>query len=586
MENKFYTIERNAQIALYLLKAKGIRKVVASPGTTNIAIVGSMMHDSWFEMYSAADERSAAYIACGLAAESGEPVVLSCTGATASRNYMPGLTEAYYRKLPVIALTSALNLARSGHLQPQFLDRSEQPADVVKYSVQVPAIESPNQEWECITKINEALLEATRHGGGPVHINLTTQTELYNFSIKELPSVRNIERYTLKSSMPSLPSVKKIAIFVGSHRPFTEDETNAIDAFCASNDAVVFCDHTSGYYGKYRVQYSIVAVQKVPDENIEIDLLIHIGEVSGDYYSLSKVGHAKNVWRVNPDGEVRDYFKKLTKVFEMDEIDFFSHYTKPGINKSDYLQSCQTKIADVYSGLGELPFSNMWAVSQIAPKLPADAVVHFGILNSLRSWNFFELPQGVRSYCNVGGFGIDGILSTAIGASLVHPDKPYFCFVGDLAFFYDMNSLGNRHVGKNLRIMLINNGKGTEFRLHTHPGSRFGEDTDLYIAAGGHYGNKSKDLVRHYAEDLGFSYLSASNKEEFQSAMDQFLDLDNNDQSLIFELFTTNNQEDEALTAIMEIKQNKLNVFKEKAKETIKSIVGDKVINTINVLRK
>ena len=83
MENKYYTEERNVQILLFLLKAHGIRKVIVSPGSTNIAVVGSMEHDPFFEMYSCVDERSAAYMACGLAAESGEPVVLSCTGATA-----------------------------------------------------------------------------------------------------------------------------------------------------------------------------------------------------------------------------------------------------------------------------------------------------------------------------------------------------------------------------------------------------------------------------------------------------------------------------------------------------------------------
>ena len=58
-----YTSEKNTQIVLALLKAHGIKKVIASPGTTNIRLVASMQQDSWFEMYSAADERSAAYIA-------------------------------------------------------------------------------------------------------------------------------------------------------------------------------------------------------------------------------------------------------------------------------------------------------------------------------------------------------------------------------------------------------------------------------------------------------------------------------------------------------------------------------------------
>ena len=116
MSHKGYTNEKNVQIVLALLKAHNIRKVVASPGATNITVVASMQQDPWFEMYSSVDERSAAYIACGLAEESGEPVVLSCTGATASRNYEPGMTEAYYRKLPILALTSTQNTNRIGHL--------------------------------------------------------------------------------------------------------------------------------------------------------------------------------------------------------------------------------------------------------------------------------------------------------------------------------------------------------------------------------------------------------------------------------------------------------------------------------------
>ena len=85
-----YTAEKNIQILLGLLKAHGIKKIIVSPGTTNVSFVASMQYDPYFEIYSAADERSAAYIACGMAEESGEPVVITCTGATASRNYVSG----------------------------------------------------------------------------------------------------------------------------------------------------------------------------------------------------------------------------------------------------------------------------------------------------------------------------------------------------------------------------------------------------------------------------------------------------------------------------------------------------------------
>ena len=127
---------------LALLKAHGIKKVIASPGTTNIALVASMQYDSWFEMYSAVDERSAAYMACGLASESGEPVVITCTEATASRNYYPGLTEAHYRKLPILAITGTHGDEVTGHLNAQSIDRSQTPNDTINFNVSIRKIKA------------------------------------------------------------------------------------------------------------------------------------------------------------------------------------------------------------------------------------------------------------------------------------------------------------------------------------------------------------------------------------------------------------------------------------------------------------
>ncbi|WP_148373185.1 thiamine pyrophosphate-binding protein [Bacteroides bouchesdurhonensis] len=579
---RYNTVERNAQIVLFLLKAKGIKKIVASPGTTNIALVGSMQNDEYFEMYSAPDERSAAYMACGLSVESGEPVVLTCTGATASRNYLPGLTEAYYRKIPVIALTSTQNNCRSGHLYPQFIDRTEHPIDTVKKSYQIPVISKPEDEWECEIKINDALLECRRDGGGPVHINITTGGEYVDFSVKEIKPCRNIVRHTYDEIMPSLEN-KKVAIFIGSHKPFSLEETKAIDSFCEQYNSVVFCDQTSGYKGEYRVLYPLVARQNIADSNLKIDVLIHLGEVSGDYYTTGKFINGPNVWRVSPDGELRDYFHTLSDVFEMSEFYFFKIYsekTKEETVHKEYLNKCLTKRAEVLSLIGELPFSNVWIANQITNKVPDNSTVHVGILNSLRCWNFFEVSNTVNVFSNVGGFGIDGGVSTLIGASLVNPNKLYFGIFGDLAFFYDMNSLGNRHVGSNVRILLVNNGKGTEFRNYVHPGSKFGEEADLFIAAGGHYGNKSHDLVRHYSKDLGFLYLSASNKNEFSNVVGKFLSVENISQPILLEVFTSNEDESNALKIINELQKD----FS--TKETIMNLIGEKCINMVRKIIK
>ena len=175
MESKFkYTNERNVQIIIALLKAHGIHRVIASPGTTNMTFVVSIENDPWFQIWSSVDERSAAYLACGMAAETGEPVAISCTGATASRNYMPGLTEAYYRKLPVLAITSTRGNHKLGHLIDQQIDRRNIPNDIAMESVTIPMVKGKEDERYCEIEANKAILALNLNGGGPAHINMYT----------------------------------------------------------------------------------------------------------------------------------------------------------------------------------------------------------------------------------------------------------------------------------------------------------------------------------------------------------------------------------------------------------------------------
>lgn len=221
-----YTDEKNIQVLIALMKHHGVRQVVVSPGATNVTFVASIQQDPYFTLFSSVDERSAAYIACGLAAESGEPVALSCTGATASRNYLPGLTEAFYRKLPVLAITATQHLGRIGHMVPQVIDRTNELNDICRLSIQCPSVYSDDDRWACEANLNRALLELTRDGGGPVHVNMVT-TYSTNFNVKELPSVHYVDRIEINNEFPSLAG-RKIAIFVGNHQKWSRELTSAV----------------------------------------------------------------------------------------------------------------------------------------------------------------------------------------------------------------------------------------------------------------------------------------------------------------------------------------------------------------------
>lgn len=576
-----YTIEKNLQIIMALLKAHGVRKVITSPGTTNHTLVASMQNDPWFEMYSSVDERSAAYMACGLSAESGEPVVITCTEATASRNYMPGLTEAYYRKLPILAIATTHGRRLAGQLKSQILDHSVLPVDVAKKNIFIPICRTEADCKYTELKVNEAVLELTRHGGGPVYLNVETNAiNISDYSCIQLPKVRKIMRYTYSSTLPELPK-GKIGIYIGSHKYFNEEDLAAIDAFCAVNNAVAFCDHTSSYKGRFRVDYSIVGGQEEFNEKpTGWDLMIHIGEISGDYYSSSCCGSVKAVWRVSEDGELKDTFGKLTAVFEMKEATFFNHYSSGKIPVENHsIEHYKSMCDEMRNRISDLPFSNIWIASQIASRLPQNSEIHFSILSSLRSWNLFELPVTVQSNSNVGGFGIDGGVSSLIGASLANRKKLYLGVFGDLAFFYDLNSIGNHHIGNNVRIMLINNGKGAEFRLYQHPASRLGDYADAHITAGGHFGNKSHSLMKGMAEALGFEYISASSKDEFMYVCERFISPEMTAHPLFLEVFTNDADESEALYKCRHLVKSPFSI--NDVKKTVKSLVGEKVVDSI-----
>lgn len=569
------TDERNAQILIQVLKAHGIKKVIASPGTTNACLVSSMQSDPFFEIYSAPEERSGAYMACGMAAESGEPVVLSCTGATASRNYMPALTEAFYRKLPILTVTSSRRNAYIGHNCDQVTDRTVLPNDVAKISVQMPIVLDDVSEWNCIINANKAVLELYHRGGGPAHINL--ETTYSKKKVADIQPVRIIRRFMKYDEFPNI-TAQRVCIFVGAHVEMDDKLERAISEFCKKYNGIVLCDHTSNYRGEYRAFCNIVADQYYWKSTIQnVELMVHIGDISSSDYKIQ----AKEVWRVNPDGEIRDTFQKLYNVFEMKEVEFFEYYNKKkqDYSNSELLIAYHQEEKEILSRMPEFPFSNIWIASVTAKKLPSNSVLHLGIRNSLRSWNYFDTQETVTGYSNTGGFGIDGSLSTVIGAALCHPDRLYYCVLGDLAFFYDMNALGNRHVPSNIRILVVNNGLGFEMKFPASWGysiaNSIGVSEDNYVCAAGHY--SSPDLIKSYVYGLGFEYLKVSTKEQYLDCLPKIVSNEKQDRTLVVEIVVNSENEDVALNLIGSIMVDESNV----AKAAIKKAIGKKGIDAI-----
>ncbi|MDR1442373.1 MAG: hypothetical protein LBJ02_08320 [Bifidobacteriaceae bacterium] len=553
-----YTDEKNAQIVLALLKAHGIRSIVASPGTTNVQIVASAIQDSDFDVYSVVDERSAGYFALGLASENNCPVVLSCTGATASRNYLSALTEAFYRDIPLIALTSVYSPRDVGHLAPQVIDRSVSQNDVKRFSVQLPIVKDWSDFQYCALWVNTAIIEARRHGGGPVHINLPTVNS-GTFSTRRLPRVPKIDLHEVtplepmwEQSLVETLKCSKVAVFIGSHRAFSESEMEAISAFSSSFDAPILVDHTSSYRGKGSILTALalvsVDVRSVTWRGLRPDVLIHIGQVSGDYplRDLLKADPPQ-VWRVDASGQIKDAFGGLRRVFACDELSFFRGAAGAAGRKSDKTTSYRVAWSRRLRSLQypAVPLSAAAVAAELAGALPHGSYLHLGILNTLRNWNFFPVDPSVRVSCNVGGFGIDGAVSTLVGAAVHDSESCYFGVLGDLAFYYDMGGMNISHVGPNVRLVVVNNGVGMEFKLPGNIASQFGAEAGTVLAA-----DAPRAPIRAWAEACGFVYLRARTADELSKSIAQMVSAPCTDGPFLLEVLTTVEGENEALAAM------------------------------------
>ena len=155
-----YSKIKNVQYLVQLLKEHGGHHMVLSPGARDIPISHSVEEDPFFTCYSVVDERSAAYFAIGLSQQLGNEIVaIVCTSSVAASNYMPGITEAFYLKVPLLVITCDRNPRLLGQMENQMIDQVDMFKNFCKKCVNLPLIEAPEDDWYCQRLVNEAILD-------------------------------------------------------------------------------------------------------------------------------------------------------------------------------------------------------------------------------------------------------------------------------------------------------------------------------------------------------------------------------------------------------------------------------------------
>ncbi len=530
------------RLMVTLLRDYGIRKVVLSPGGRDVPIVRMIEYnEEHFDIFRVTDERSAAYFAMGMARQLNEPVACICTSGTAVSNYMPAVTEAYYTGVPVVYITADRQQIYLGMGEDQTIPQANIFKDVTKKEISLPEGRGYKVERQIIRDVSDCILETTHNGLGPVHINISIDNitigaslpkrawELYPFIYPHLLRVKYEEQNELIRWVEDAKKARRIMVVYGQNRIPSNEEKSIIEEFIKRYNCVVLTDHISNLH----VEGSIMAYdvlhqmsQEEFDEYLAPDICITVGgkRLMNDPLTFKIRGSKRNIrhWSVREDGRVKDFYMRLSSILEMSQFkffEFFVNHANESTNDYVYLNEWKKYINGYTSRLWD-GFHGVYVQSRIFPRLPENSIVHLAVGQVFHDCRKFTIPESVDVFCNMGTNGIDGCTSTFMGQCAVEKEKLCFLIVGDLSFFYDMNGIWNKEIGKNVRIVLINN-NGTDL-LRNH---------NLKAISSVH-----NTAAKGWVESTGFKYLSANTKDELEEILPWFLSGEPNE-PLFLEVF-------------------------------------------------
>ncbi len=524
-----------------LMRDYGIKHVVLSSGSRNVNLVRLFEANDCFKTYQVIDERSAGFFALGLALELDETVAICCTSGTAASNYLTAVTEAFYQGIPLVVITADRYPYLLGQNEDQTIPQEGIYGSVCKISVSLPTNPGFLGDWEARRKISEALLEVNHNGKGPVHINVPIQSieraKPKESLLKIDTKYRFLSRVCLSDPeskweirVERLKRMKRILVVYGQHNTFLDQkEKELLEEFIDRYKCVVITDHLSNLnIGKKIMSLPILRgmSQETFDKELAPDIVITFGgrRMLNDPIT-PKLRNTKKPyvhWRVSEDGKIADTFRRLTNVYECSQKYFLNYFVTNAdsyYNSDEYINSWK-KAEEKYTISTTKYFSQLYAIEHTVKEIPSNSIFHIGIGNTIMFANRFKLKPNVKVFCNMGTNGIDGSASTFMGHAAVS-NKLCFLLIGDLSFFYDINSVWNKPLTKNIRIMMFNNSGAGLLAHHQSPAITHQHHTQ----------------AKAWVESLGFIYLSARNEGEFNKNLQEFVSSDSAG-PIFFEVFS------------------------------------------------
>jgi 2-succinyl-5-enolpyruvyl-6-hydroxy-3-cyclohexene-1-carboxylate synthase len=470
----------------------GVTEAVVSPGSRSTPMAMVMAEHPGLNVHIHVDERSAAFFALGKAKASGKPVAILCTSGTAAANYFPAIAEANISRIPLIVITSDRPHELRDVGAPQAIDQIRLYGHHVKWFVEMAIPEKSDEMLRYVRSVcGRAAATALQAPSGPVHLNFPFREPLIPrldeniFQLNERPkqyvNVRNgaltIDKSDLSEIASKINEHEKGIIICGQieNTAFTDMVTELSERLHFPILADPLSQLRSGKHSTANVIDAYDTILRSADAKnfLKPTIVLRFGAmpVSKALTIFLKENYQAEHLVVDGGGGWRDPAALTTEMIYCDETKFCeellsevkANNDQQFLHKWQALNRLTKDNLTVIRDTTELSESRLFY--QMAEMLPEHANLFVGNSMPIRDLDsfFHNNEKSIRILANRGANGIDGTVSTALGAASV-TSQPSYLVLGDLTFFHDLNGLlAAKLYTINLTIIVINNNGGGIF---------------------------------------------------------------------------------------------------------------------------
>ncbi len=464
----------------------GVRDVVICPGSRSTPLALALRATAGLRCWVHLDERAGAYFALGAAKAARRPAAILATSGTAVVNFAPAVTEARYGRVPLILLTADRPVELHGRGAPQTIDQVELFGRHAKWFAELPPPEISAAGIRSIRDVvTEVVARAVAAPAGPVQLNLPFREPLLpDGPLTDGPLESTATRTPATGLDPA--DVARAAEMISEARrglivcgPLDAPGfAGAVTKLAATSGFPLFADGLSNVRGGSHDRSCLIAHHDSLLRSDTVrgwpapDLVLRFGATPTSKALNQLLDSLAATQLLIDDGAGWERPPEPTLI-DADPVEFADRLADsltPTAGSSEWLARWQaadlaaTDALATWRAEREEPFEGA-IFERLHEAVPDDAIVLAGNSMPVRDLDTFLPSSGhqVRCLGNRGANGIDGVISTALGAAAVQ-EQPVVAVVGDISFLHDLNALvAARRLALDVTIVLVNNDGGGIF---------------------------------------------------------------------------------------------------------------------------